>query len=134
MTYDHVKMRDWVGHKGLTGKTDALNTLDLYTRWMTSDAVESKNTQENFRLLNHIRGSDYIQLMYSDGWKAFNTAARLLRVPLAKSQPGSPQTNAIMERCNQIVLRGTRAALFQALSSLVKTPWSDLKHSQEGLS
>ena len=81
---------------------------------MTSDAVEFKSTLETLRLLNRIRGSDYIQLMYTGGWRAFATAARLLRIPLAKSQPGLPQTNAIMERCNSTILRRTRVLLFQA--------------------
>lgn len=114
ITLDHVKMVDWMNQPGITGKHDALNTLDLKTRFKTSDAVNSKNTLQTYTLLNHIRGNDYIHIIYSDGWKAFTKAAQMLNIPHEKSQPGQPQTNAIMERCNQDILRGTRAVLYGA--------------------
>ena len=63
---DHVYFRDWFKQKGLRGRQDALNTLDLATRFRTSDAVRSKSGLETYRLLNHIRGADHIQILYSD--------------------------------------------------------------------
>ena len=38
----------------------------------------------------------------------------MLKIAHEKSHPGVPETNAIIERCNQTILRGMRAALFAA--------------------
>ena len=114
ITCDHVFMKDWFGNKGVDGVPDVLNVLDLGTRCKYSFPVTTRDTMDTYTSLNAVRGNQRVKLIYSDNYSSLKKAIKLLGINWEPSQPGVHHSNAVIERCNQDILYGSRVLLCQA--------------------
>ena len=62
--------------------------------------------------LKHVIGRRKVRFMYFDAAPEFGSVCSELAIPFQESIPGDPQSNGLIERCNQDVLGMTRAALY----------------------
>ena len=90
------------------------NVLDLGTRCKYSEPTNSKDTLDTFTVLNKIKGDKKLHHVYSDGFGSIRQACKLLLANHELSTPGVHHSNALIERCNQDILYGTRVLLVQA--------------------
>ena len=81
--------------------------LDVSTGCKYSEPVDTMDAAETARVLQHLRGDDYIYRVYSDNHRSLRKTCQMLGVMWEASQPGVHQTNARVERCNQDVLEGS---------------------------
>ena len=94
-------------------KTGFLSFYDVATKVHYAPVVDSKDTDDTFTAVNHIKGYDEIAQIYSDNWEPLCKVTLRIGARWESSQPGIPQTNGLIEQCNK-VLRGIRASLVQA--------------------
>ena len=114
VTVDHVYMRDWHLRPGVGGFPDAFTFLDLATECKYCEPVDTKEALETVKVIQHLRGDQTFQRLYSDNHRSIRKACHLLSIMWEGSQPGMHQTNARIERCNGEILAGSRALLVAA--------------------
>ena len=124
VTMDHVSMGDGIGARGLSGYTDMLTFLDLATGFRYAEPCRSKDSSEVYDTLHFLKSNRKFGLVYSDNFPSLIRACADLRVLHEGSQPGMPQTNGRIERCNGDLLEGTRACLAHAGLPSCFWPWA----------
>ena len=88
--------------------------MDRATNCWYALPVDTKDTLEIYKCLNSMKGSDHIDIVYSDNWPAIEAACRELGVNWEASQPGVHHTNAVIENVNKTNLEATRTMLVEA--------------------
>ena len=114
ITCDHMVQTDEPWTIGCEHSRDCLVVKDLATGYKGVYPMNSKsgdNTEEALRLFT---GGHRVKLCYSDGSLEIADACRRLGFPHETSQPGVPQNNGIIERCNGDILSMARTALIHA--------------------
>eukprot|EP00972_Heterocapsa_arctica_P094782 13978310-Heterocapsa_arctica.AAC.1 len=97
----------------LTGATNAFVLKDLCTTPKQCCPLTSKNLADTTHALSDFRGQKTIRCMYSDSSGEIIQACSDLGILHGPSRPGVPQSNAMIERTNDI-LETTRTSLIQA--------------------
>ena len=95
--------------------TKALVIKDLFSGFTDCIPMRRINTENTKIALQQFLGPDpKIGRVYSDNAPQLRAAIRSMGLAWESSQPGVPVTNSRIERQNQLILDGTRAALAQA--------------------
>jgi len=117
---------------GVGGFKNALCTLDEASGFITFTPTKSKSASAVMDGLMEHLGSDVKKagLFYSDGDRAFQKAARLLRIPLRKATPRTPVTNSRHERHMEIIGDGIRTLLYQSGLTLAFWPLAGVFFAQ----
>ena len=109
---DHMIQRSGEFTTGVLGKLDALAVLDVYSRWKRCLPVASRDHHTTLTELKHLIGRRKVRFLYFDAAPEFGSVCSELAIPFQESIPGDPQSNGLIERCNQDILGMTRAALY----------------------
>ena len=75
-TVDHVYMRDSHGRSGVGGYTDSLTVLDVGAGCQYSEPVDTLDAAETARVLQYLRGDDFIYRVYSDSHRSLRKLAK----------------------------------------------------------
>ncbi len=67
-----------------------------------------------FECLQEFKGTDKIENIYADNYSSYKKAITYIGASFEKSTQGIHHSNAIIERCNQDIVIGTRVLLAQA--------------------
>ena len=104
----------------------------MFTGYIGAYPCLTKTAFETRENLEHFKGRQVIEYMYSDGAYEIDLACRNLWIPHDTSEAGEPQGNGIAERQVQEVKQATIANLAQA--GLPHRYWHmAMKHAQTGL-
>src|SRR4051812_19402096 len=93
------------------GSEHALIMLDRYSGLRECAPVATKSAEEAEHVLRRFAGARTVRLLWTDGSSELSAAARAPRWAHGTSQPGMPQTNAVAERNNGLVIDGARMLL-----------------------
>jgi len=107
-------MRDWAKRPGVGGFPDAFTSIDLGSRFKSFDPVKSKDHLNTYQTIKHVVGDDNGYKVYSDSWTAIKSAVTALGLSHEFCEPGTSETNAIIERCNGDFRAGIRTYLYEA--------------------
>ena len=109
---------------GLSGEKEAFVIKGVFSGLInlypvkTKDGVDTEICIRDFTGIPGDRKSKDIK-MYSDCSGEIRVACKNIGILHDKSQPGVPQTNALIERTNQLILTKTIVALLEAGLPLV---------------
>ena len=96
------------------GHTALLNVLDLATGYTAAYPVRSKDVDTTLLCLRNFVGDKQVKKFYCDGAPVLSAAAKEMKIPCNKSKASRPQTNGVIERCNQEISKGAKTVLMQA--------------------
>ena len=113
ITFDYVEAQD-ESNNSHQGHVAMLTVMDVATNFVMAYPVKTTDADETEKWLRHFVGARLVGRFYSDKGGALIAAAEAMKVPMENSKAGRPQTNSIIERCNQDVCRGARTVLVQA--------------------
>ena len=115
LTFDHMSAPEKNElAMGITGDTNAFVVKDLFSGLTGIYPAPWKDGYTVEVALRHFIGRRRIGQVYCDNAFEFTSACETLGIVVEHSQPGVPQTNAIIERKNGDVLAMTRTALVAA--------------------
>ena len=89
----------------------AILFYDLATSWLELIPLESGDHTDVIKAIRLFAMGGTIKRAYSDRGGELIKACNFLNIEHHLSQPGRPQTNSLIERQVQVVVRGTRALL-----------------------
>ncbi len=114
VTFDHVAMKDDEKEPGIHGYCSFFVGHDLAKMFKCADPAISPDGLEARDVLVKYRGTDSIQVVYSDRGGGIIVACNALSLLHKVAPPGDPASNGIAERANYEVLKELRTRLVQA--------------------
>ena len=114
ITCDHMIQGDADWQVSCGNEKNALTVKDLATGWKWCYPMPDKSGKETEAALGMFAGPYRICLVYSDDSAEIAWACKQRKWPHEISQPGCPQNNGIIERCNGDILAMTRTSLIHA--------------------
>ena len=134
-----------LGNRGNHGETDAVVFYDLATGWLESVPVKSRTNTETLRVFEQVFGElrdvntfsmdverryapSQMREVYCDKAREFISVRKKVGIPVMRSTPGMPRTNAVAESKVKLVLHGARVALRQAGLEAKFWPYAGCRH------
>ena len=113
VTCDHI-IAEAAKHQSIEGHMYAIVLFDLFSRFMFAYPALTKTGAETLTAVQHYRGRNGINYMYSDGSGDIDLTCRLDGIQHDTCMPGDKQGNGIAERQVQEVKLLTASNLAQA--------------------